>query len=98
MTTKPKYKIKQTTQFKKDIKRLKSRGKNFDRFKKILEKITMRTKLPPRACDHPLKGLWVGFRDCHIDGDWIVIYKVDDKNLTVTFARTGTHQDLFRNY
>ncbi len=48
--------------------------------------------LPPRYKDHPLGGEWMHFRDCHIEPDWILIYKIDGEDLTVP---TGTHSDLF---
>ena len=49
--------------------------------------------------DHPLKGDWAGFRECHIGGNFLLIYEVDDtvgKNGTVNFVRTGTHSELFK--
>jgi len=49
--------------------------------------------LPPRYRDHALSGDWKHFRDCHIDPDWLLIYKIDGNDLYLT--RTGTHADLF---
>jgi len=49
--------------------------------------------------DHPLKGEWAGYRECHIGGDFLLIYQVDDsagKSGAVVFVRAGTHSDLFR--
>jgi mRNA interferase YafQ len=49
--------------------------------------------LPPQYKDHPLKGEWMQFRDCHIKPDWLSIYKIDGDDLHL--VRTGTHADLF---
>ena len=51
--------------------------------------------MPPARRDHPLKGEWQGFRECHIEPDWLLIYEATDDD--VTLARTGTHADLFGN-
>jgi mRNA interferase YafQ len=50
--------------------------------------------LPPSCCNHKLHGEWEGAFDCHIQGDWVLIYEFDHKSHTVTFHRTGTHSDL----
>ena len=55
--------------------------------------------LGPEWLDHPLKGEWAGYRECHIGGDFLLIYEVDDtagKSGTIVFVRTGTHADLFK--
>lgn len=46
--------------------------------------------------DHPLKGEWTGFRECHIQPDWLLIYLIEDDVLTLTLVDTGTHADLFQ--
>ena len=54
--------------------------------------------LPPRYKDHPLKGDWQDHRDCHIGGDWLLLYTVRHEgstNETAIFTRTGTHSELF---
>ena len=54
--------------------------------------------LGPEWLDHPLKGEWAGYRECHIGGDFLLIYEVDDqagKGGTIIFVRAGTHADLF---
>lgn len=80
-------------QFKRDIKRAGKRGKDMGKFKALARLILAGEPLPPRYKDHPLKGVWQGFRDVHIEPDWVLIYKpVGD---VVRFERTGTHTDLF---
>lgn len=53
--------------------------------------------LGPEWSDHPLRGEWAGHRECHIGGDFLLAYKVDDdgKTGTIVFVRAGTHSDLF---
>ena len=63
---------------------------------KLREVITLLIEgrpLPPRLQDHPLSGEWKHFRDCHIEPDWLLIYKIDGEHLHLT--RTGSHSDLF---
>ena len=82
-----------TDQFKKDVKRAAKRGKDMRKFKAILEGLIDGKPLPLECRDHPLRGDFAGSRDCHIEPDWLLIYKVIDDE--VRFARTGTHADLF---
>lgn len=70
------------------------RGKDVEKFKAVTRLLLAREPLPPRLQDHPLKGGFIGWRDCHLEPDWILIYRSDDTQ--VVFARTGTHSDLFR--
>jgi mRNA interferase YafQ len=86
--------IFQTTQFKKDIKRIKKRGKNLNKLKQLVSAIANNEALQERHRDHALSGNWSGSRDCHIEPDWILLYRVDEENLFL--ERTGSHSDLFR--
>lgn len=70
------------------------RGKDAEKFKTVARLLLAREPLPPRYQDHPLKGGFIGWRDCHLEPDWILIYRADASQ--VIFGRTGTHSDLFR--
>jgi mRNA interferase YafQ len=83
-----------TKQFEKDLKRCKRRGKNLDKFKILATTLLSSKPLDPIHRDHKLVGNCVGRRDCHIESDWILIYKLDGKRLIL--ERTGTHSDLFK--
>ncbi len=85
--------VVQPTSFKRDVKKLKKRGKDLDKLKAIVDLLVSGNTLPERCADHPLSGNWSGWRDCHIEPDWILIYKVAPDVLTL--GRTGTHSDLF---
>lgn len=88
--------IQFTTRFKRDYKAIKKRGLDEAILREVLQLLSSETPLPERFCDHPLSGDYIGFRDCHLQPDWILIYKVDTEENTLYLARTGTHSDLFR--
>jgi len=83
-----------TKQFEKDMMRCKKRGKNLDKFKILARTLLSGKTLDPIYRDHKLVGNYVGRRDCHIESDWVLIYKIEENNLI--FERTGTHSDLFK--
>ena len=63
------------------------------KLKQVVAMLCEGTPLPERHRDHPLKGEWRGFRDAHIEPDWLILYRVEGEELQL--ARTGTHADLF---
>ena len=83
--------------FKKDRKLLKKRGWNIAKLDAVATHLIMETPLPTSCGAHPLHGNRDGYMDCHIEGDWVLIYEIDDDSpeKTVTFHRTGPHADLF---
>lgn len=85
--------IRRTTRFKKDIKRMKKRGKSFDKLKTILAKIAHDEPLEAKHRDHLLIGQYIGTRECHIEPDWLLIYESSEDDIIL--VRTGTHADLF---
>ena len=86
--------IFQTSQFKKDFKRIKKRGRDLNKLKEVVSAIAKSEALQERHRDHALSGNWAGSRDCHVEPDWILIYRVDGEFLFL--ERTGSHSDLFR--
>ncbi|MCL1893390.1 MAG: type II toxin-antitoxin system YafQ family toxin [Holophagaceae bacterium] len=87
--------LKKTTQFRKDLKRIIKRKMNLDLLEEVVQTLRERKFLDAKYCDHGLIGEYVGFRECHIQPDWLLIYLVDGDNLVLTVSRTGTHSDLF---
>jgi mRNA interferase YafQ len=85
--------IRRDTQFKKDVKHLIKRGKNLNKLKSIIESLVATEELPARNKDHPLKGTLKDCRECHIEGDWLLIYRIDGSALCL--VRTGSHADMF---
>ena len=84
-----------TTQFKKDLKRIKKRGLNLNSLKFVLDTLQKQETLPLKYKDHALVGNYKGFRECHIEPDWLLIYTISNEKLILTAARTGSHSDLF---
>lgn len=85
--------IKRTTQFKKDVKLAKRRGKQFSNFKLVIEKLALEQPLAAKYHDHALVGSYKGTRECHIEPDWLLIYELTEDELVL--IRTGSHADLF---
>jgi len=83
-----------TKHFEKDTKRCVRRGKNLEKFKMLARTLLAGIPLDPIHRDHKLTGNLVGRRDCHIESDWLLIYRIDEDRLI--FERMGTHSDLFK--
>ena len=83
-----------SSQFKRDVKRTKARGKDLGKLRLLLESLMEQEPLVARHRDHPLRGIWKGHREAYIEPDWLLIYRVKGSDLLL--ARTGTHSDLFR--
>ena len=87
--------LRTTTKFRKDYKRMKKQGKNMTLLQTVIDDLLAEKVLDEKYLDHPLAGKYVGFRECHIQPDWLLIYTVDGGQLILVAARTGTHSDLF---
>ena len=87
--------VRRDTQFKKDVKRLIRRGKDMDKLKRIIHSLVNAEKLSARSKDHSLKGTLKDCRECHIEGDWLLVYRIEGSELCL--IRTGSHSDLFDN-
>jgi len=86
--------LKRHKQFKKDLAKVKLTDKQFEKFIKYISLLLEQKPLPPEAKDHPLSGDWKDFREFHLGGDLIVIYKIENNNLIL--VRIGTHNQLFK--
>lgn len=82
-----------TTKFTKDITRCAKRGKDLKKIEVVINNLSSGQKLEAKYKDHNLIGNYAGRRECHIEPDWLLIYKIDNNN--IIFERTGTHADLF---
>ena len=80
-------------QFRRDVKLAEKRGQDLARLRELIEVLASGGALPARYKDHSLAGNWKHHRDCHIEPDWLLIYKVDGNDLHL--VRTGTHSDIF---
>ena len=82
-----------TKQFEKDWKRLQKRGKSKEKLKKVLGILINEEQLPQSCRDHKLIGNYKDRRECHVEPDWLLIYKISETD--IIFERTGSHSDLF---
>ena len=87
--------LKTTTKFNKDLKLMKKRGYNIKKLEKIVNKLLNQEILEEKYKDHKLIGDYEGYRECHIEPDWLLVYYIENDILTLTLSRTGTHSDLF---
>ena len=87
---KPEY----SGQFKRDLKRANNRGQDMEKIKAPMQLLIDEKPLPVSYVDHPLTSNWKGYRDLHIEQDWLLIYRITDS--IIRFERTGSHSDLFR--
>ena len=83
-----------STQFKRDVKRARKRGKDLAKLRSSLTALIRQDPLPASYRDHPLRGVWKGYRELHIEPDWLLIYRVAGDELRL--ARTGSHSDIFK--
>ena len=86
-----------TSGFKKDLKRAKKRGLKLKKLNKVIDMLLEEKQLPHKYHDHALTNSrkYHNVRECHIEPDWLLIYKVDEDKLILLLMRTGTHSDLF---
>ena len=87
--------LKTTTKFRKDYKRIKKQGKDMSLLKSVIDNLLLEKALDEKYQDHPLAGSYIGFRECHLQPDWLLIYRIENDVLVLTLTRTGTHSDLF---
>jgi len=85
--------LKRTSQFKRDYKKALKQKHNVIEFTNVITKLSSNEILDPKYNDHPLAGLYKNYRDCHIEPDWVLIYKQTGNELIL--ARIGSHSELF---
>ncbi len=90
-----KYEIVPSNQFRKDLKLAAKRGYDLNKIKNVIEKLANGEILEAKYRDRLLTGDYGGFRECHIQPDWLLVYQIDNGQLVLFLARTGTHSDLF---
>ena len=84
-----------SSQFKKDYKLAMKRGLPIEELDNVIRLLAEDDPLTEKYKDHDLSGNWKGFRECHIQPNWLLIYRVFNNNLILSLARTGSHSDLF---
>ena len=89
------YKVQMTKTFRKDVERCRKRGFDMELLKKVIKLLELDGTLPPSYRTHKLSGTYEGCWECHIKGNWLLIWEQNDTELTLLFTSTGTHSDLF---
>ena len=84
-----------SNQFRKDLKLARKRGLKIERLKEVVNILAEQKKLEDKYRDHGLSGEYKGFRECHIEPDWLLVYRIDKDVLELFLFRTGSHSDLF---
>ena len=91
-----KYQLAISGKFKKSLKIAKKRGLDISLLNYVVDKLLQGIPLEANYRDHALSGNYKGYRECHIQPDWLLIYLIEDDILTLTLVDTGTHSDLFK--
>jgi len=89
------YAIKRTSQFKKDFKLAIKRGCDIDKLEDAINILAEGKTLPKEYLDHELKCRYKNYRECHIEPNWLLVYRFFENTLILTLYRTGTHSDIF---
>ena len=87
--------VVRTKRFNKDYSLAMKRGLDIELLDNVIRILSSDEPLPEKYKDHALSGIWSGFRECHIQPDWLLVYIISSDRLVLTFSRTGTHSDLF---
>lgn len=90
-----KYEVKFTSQFKKDLKLAKKQHKNLDELFEVIDDLANDVTLDPKYKDHSLTGNFISYRECHIEPDWLLVYKKDADVLVLLLYRVGSHSNIF---
>ena len=90
-----KYQIVESALFKKTRKLAKKRGLDLALLQEPIVLLAKGERLPPKYRDHQLQGKLSAFRECHIKGDWLLVYRIIEDRLILSLHSTGTHADLF---
>jgi mRNA interferase YafQ len=90
-----KYSVDVTNNFKKDFVDCHYQGLDTGLLIKAVEKLATDGTLPPEYKPHPLHNNYKGFMECHIQPDWLLVWKQEDNNLTLLLTNTGTHAYIF---
>ena len=82
-----------TMTFEKDLRRVQKQGRDLDKLEAVVDLLQFKRDLPPRCRPHPLRGEWSGHWDCHVEPDWLLLYRLTENELIL--VRTGSHSELF---
>lgn len=90
------YQVKFTSAYKKSYKLMKKRGLDLSSLDEVVDLLRQGKRLDEKYRDHGLSGNFIGFRECHIKPDWLLVYLIENDILTLTLVDTGSHSDIFK--
>ncbi len=91
-----KYTVKPTSRFKKEYKLLMKQNKEIAKLDDVITLLAHGKELDKKYKDHPLIGDFIGFRECHIEPDWVLVYRLKEEELVLSLSRTGSHAKVLR--
>lgn len=94
-----KYKVDYTSDFKKEYKRITKQGKNREKIKIVIDKLACGETLEAKYRDHKLikNKSFKDCRECHIEPNWLLVYRIKEKELILLLVETGSHSELFNS-
>lgn len=92
--TMKKYKATFSAMYKRDLKRIGKRNLDKNKLNTVINLLECDEPLPEKNRDHALTGNWKGYRECHIEPDWLLVYRKEEERLILVLMRTGSHSDL----
>lgn len=92
-----KYDLERSPRFEREVRKAEERGLKTEELDAVVEKLRKGERLEPNRKDHPLHGKYKGYRECHINSDWLLVYRKYEDKLVLFLYRTGTHSDLFKS-
>ena len=90
-----KYSVVVSTRFKHDYKLIQKQGKDVSKLHTVVERLASGDVLEPQFRDHNLRGKYTGYRECHIEPNWLLIYRYYKEDLILYLTATGSHSSLF---
>ena len=90
-----KYTVRTSKRYRRELKTVLNRGKDEGKLEEVIDILASGETLPPKYYDHPLPGQWKGYRECHIESNWLLVYRIHDDVLVLALMSTGTHADIF---
>ena len=87
--------VKATKKMQRDTKRMQKRGKDMNKLIAVIDMLANREAMPEKFRDHALAGEYKGARECHIEPDWLLVYRIIENELVLLTMETGSHSDLF---
>ena len=89
------YSFTRSSKFRRDVRRCQQQHKDMEKFKPVHKLLMAGKPLPAKNKDHLLAGNWVNHRECHLDPDWLLIYRINAQERVIEYVRMGSYADLF---